>query len=230
MITPTADSAVLGRVYDDVLRPNFPEAELVDRESFLSAARRGELEVLVSADGPDLLGAIVGQRHGSAVLVVWLAVGSRGRGGGVGSTLLRAGVVRWLDRPGVVMVLAEVERPDVFPVHPVHGDPKRRLAFYARSAAGVLDIPYFQPSAGQGLPPVHGLLLTVLGTKNASPAPRLLDAAEADALRAYLDDVHGDDDEAASVIAAATAPGGVRLLPLTDYAATPLSGGLSPRS
>ncbi len=226
----TTDRGVLEQVYDDVLHPSFPAAELLTRPDFLDACQRGEYEV-IAATGPDgVRGAIVGQRHGAAVLVSWLAVGARGRGGGVGGGLLDAGVTRWLSQPGTMVVLAEVERPDVFAPHPVHGDPQRRLAFYARTAAGVVDIPYFQPAAGAGLPRVHGLLLTVVGTSAPGAAPRPLTPAEAVAVTGYLHGVMGDDPAGAAIITAATRPEGMRLLPMADYASVPLSGGLSPRS
>ncbi|GAA3904761.1 N-acetyltransferase [Microbacterium invictum] len=230
MIAPTTHADVLSLVYDDILRPSFPDAELLERDAFLHAAETGGLEVLVSTDGRHIQGAIVGEQHDRAVLIAWLAVGAQGRSGGVGGALLRAGVAHWLAQPATDIVLAEVERPDIFDPHPVYGDPSRRLAFYARTSAGVLDLPYFQAPMGPGLPRVHGLLLTVLGTADAAPAPRRLNRAETAAVQEYLHDVLGSDPEAAPVIAAATKDDGIRLLPLADYAVTPLSGGLSPRS
>lgn len=229
MIEIARSESVLEQVYDEVLHRNFPPSELLTRTDFLAGARAGELEVLVAADGPDLQGAIVGERHSRAVLVAWLAVGALGRGGGVGGELLHTGVRTWLAEPGVAAVLAEIERPDIFDAHPVYGDPMRRLAFYSRVAAGVLDIPYFQASMGPGLPRVHGLLLTVVGTADATPAPRLLNPDETAAVRGFLDDALSDDREGAAVIAAAAADSGIRMLPVADYAVTPLTGGLSPR-
>lgn len=229
MISVTRSEDVLGDVYDEVLQPSFPPSELLGRADFLRAAHTGDLEVLVATDAWGIRGAIVGERHGRAVLVAWLAVGAHGRGGGVGGDLLRAGVHTWLAGPDVAVVLAEVERPDVFEPHPIYGDPQRRLAFYARVAAGVLDLPYFQASMGPGLPRVHGLLLTVVGTAETAPAPRVLNPDETAAVRGFLDEALGDDPEGAPVIAAAAGPD-IRLLPLADYAATPLSGGLSRRS
>src|SRR5690606_16229503 len=169
---------MLGTAYDELLHPNFPPAELLGRADFLAAAHAGAIEVLVAIDAGDLQGVIVGERHGAAVLIAWLAVGARGRGGGVGGALLRVGVDTWLAGPGVAVVLAEVERPDVFDAHPRYGDPERRLAFYARSAAGVVDLPYFQAAMAPGLPRVHGLLLTIVGTAETAPAPRLLNPEE----------------------------------------------------
>jgi len=234
MITPTRDPDVLGRVYDEVLRPSFPDSELAGRAEFVAAGRAGILDVLV-AEGPGgLEGAIVGEQHGGAVLVTWLAVAAAGRSGGTGSALIAAGRARWLTRPGVRILLAEVERPDVHDAHPRYGDPARRLAFYERRGTAVLDIPYFQPAVAEGLPRVHGLLLTVLTGPDEPGFPRLLSAVEADAVREYLDAVLGSpapgDDDLRAVQAAARRADGIALLPLREYARIPLTGGLSPRS
>jgi len=233
-ITATTEPELLGRVYDEVLRPSFPDSELVTRAEFIAAGCSGVYDVLV-ADGPlGLRGAIVGERHGGAVLVTWLAVAAAGRGGGTGGALIVAGRRRWLARPGVRLLLAEVERPDLHPAHPQYGDPARRLAFYQRHGAGVLDLPYFQPAVAEGMPRVHGLLLTVLPGPDDPGVPRTLSAVETTAVREYLDAVLGaptpGDEDLHVVHAAAHRTGGIRLLPLGDYAQVAVTGGLSPRS
>lgn len=226
MIQPVTEAAALATLYTAILEPSFPTTELVSRDDFVEAAASGGLDVLADRDGDDYLGAIVGERHGGAFLVNWLAVGGQRRGGGTGSALVAAGVARWLAQPGVALVLAEVERPDIFAAHPRHGDPARRLAFYQRLGATLLDLPYYQPPIEEGLPRVRNLLLTVLATHNPAPPPRLLDPDEAAAVRAVLLGTIGPaqpgDAETAGVHAVADAPSGLRLLPLADYARVPL--------
>ncbi|MBK7820420.1 MAG: hypothetical protein IPJ61_04935 [Tessaracoccus sp.] len=228
MIEAVTDATELGRVYDDVLEPSFPPTELVTRDEFVAAGAAQDLDVLVArADDDGIQGVIVGAQHGSGVLVNWLAVGGGTRGGGVGGLLLDAGLARWIGRDGVAVVLGEVERPDVFSAHPQHGDPERRLAFYARRRATVLDMPYYEPPLREGMERLRGLLLVVLATAEQASAPRLLTPAETGAVRDVLLGTIGraepGDDETARIYAVVDDPAGLRLLPLSDYASTPLS-------
>lgn len=229
MIHPVTDAALLARLHTDILEPSFPRTELVSSDEFVEAGASGALDVLAARDGDDHLGVIVGERHGDAVLVDWLAVGGARRGGGTGSALIAAGLTRWLAWPGVRLVLAEIERPDLFEAHPRYGDPARRLAFYDRLGTTLLDLPYYQPPMADGLPRVRNLLLTVVGVANPAPPPRILDPGETAAVRAVLVGTMGPPDagdaETARVYAALDDPAGLRLLPLTDYARVPLLDG-----
>ncbi|ALJ20345.1 hypothetical protein [Microbacterium sp. No. 7] len=222
-VTPVRSVADLERVYDEILAPSFPVTELVARDVFVAEARDDRLDVLAARTDSGLAGAIVGSRHGAAVLVVWLAVGGVTRGAGTGSALVAAGLSRWLARPGVQIVLAEIERPDLFPAHPDHGDPARRLAFYARRGAGALAMPYYQPPVADGMPRVHGLLLSVLGAAVSAPLPRTLTLDETAAVRTFLVETMGehDDAETRAVYAALDDPAGLRLVPLADYPRVP---------
>lgn len=227
MIKAVTDRALLGRVYGQILEPSFPPTELVSRDEFVAAGAAGHLDVLVAGDGDDPLGVVVGERHGEGVLVDWLAVSGTTRGGGTGRALLTAGLRRWLDG-GARVVLGEVERPDRFEAHPHHGDPARRLAFYERLGATVIDLPYYQPAIGAGMPRLHGLLLVLLGASDSTPAPRILSADETSAVRDVLAATMGEpapgDAETANAFAPLAAPEGVRLLPLSSYRQVPLSG------
>ena len=228
MIEAVTDAAELARVYDEVLEPSFPATEVVTADEFVASGEAGDLDVLVArADDGALLGAIVGERHGTGVLVNWLAVSGTTRGGGVGGALFDAGVERWVRQDGVAVVLGEVERPDVFSAHPEHGDPERRLAFYERRGAHVLDMPYYEPPLREGMPRLRGLLLVMLSGSDPTPPPRILTPAETKGVRDVLLGTMGraepGDDETARIYAAVDAPGGLRLLPLADYTRTPLS-------
>lgn len=230
MITVVTDAAALGEVYDAVLRPSFPPTERTTREVFVAGGASGRFDVLGAYEGDVCVGAIVGQRFDGAMLVVWLAVGGATRGAGTGSALIAAGLERWVALPGVQVVLGEVERPDLFEAHPDHGDPARRLTFYARLGAGALTLPYYQPPSRDGMPRIPGLLLSALATKNAAPLPRTLSPEETDAVRGYLLAAMGEpaegDPETQAAFAAVDAPTGLRLLPLEDYPAVPLPPGV----
>ena len=229
MIHPVTDAGALARLYTEILEPSFPPSELVTRDEFAEGAVAGVLDVLAASDGDSYLGAVVGQRYGGAFLVDWLAVGGARRGGGTGAALVAAGVARWLARPGVHVVLAEIERPDMFATHAHYGDPARRLAFYERQGATLLDLPYYQPAIDEGLARVRNLLLIVLAASNPAPPPRVLDLDETAAVRAVLLGTMGPPDpgdpETADVYAAVDNPSGLRLLPLSDYARVPLLDG-----
>lgn len=227
-IEPVSAADRLAHVYREVLEPSFPTTELVTFEEFVAAGSAGSIDVLVAMDdGDGVLGAIIGERHGAGVLVDWLAVGRTTRGGGVGSALLTAGIARWLGEGEALVVLGEVERPDLFSAHPQYGDPARRLAFYERAGVAVLDMPYYQPPISEGAPRVPGLMLTVLAAADAARPPRSLDPAETAAVREVLLATMGPaepgDAETARVYDAVDHPDGLRLLPLAQYERTPIS-------
>ena len=228
-IRPVSDAAALARLYTEILEPSFPPTELVPHDDFVAGAAAGAFDVLAAADDDGYLGAIVGERFGDGYLVDWLAVSGTRRGGGTGAALVAAGTSRWLAEPGIVAILAEIERPDLFEAHPRYGDPARRLAFYDRLGTSVLDLPYYQPPIGDGLPRVRNLLLAVLAARNSTPPPRLLGADEVAAVRTMLHTAMGPleegDTETAQVYAAIDDPAGVRLLRLTDYAQVPILHG-----
>lgn len=232
MMTPVieavTDAAVLASVHEQILTPSFPPTELIAAHEFVAGGASGHLDVLLArpAGGGDPLGVIVGERHGEGVLVDWLAVSGSTRGGGVGGVLLKAGLKRWLGG-GARIVLGEVERPDRFEGHPHHGDPARRLAFYERLGATVLDVAYFQPAIAEGMARLPGLLLVVLAAADPAPAPRRLGPEETLAVRAVLAATMGEpeprDIAAERVFAAVDDPAGLRMLPLAKYRQVPLA-------
>ena len=228
MITTVTEPGALGQVYDTVLRPSFPPTERTAREVFVDGGASGRFDVLGAYEGDACVGAIVGQRFDGAMLVVWLAVGGAARGGGTGSALITAGLERWVTLPGVQLVLGEVERPDLFEAHPDHGDPARRLAFYARLGAGALTLPYYPPPSREGMPRIPGLLLVALATKDSAPLPRALGPEETDAVRTYLLAAMGEPVEGdAQTAAAFEALDDLMLLPLDEYPAVPLPPGVA---
>ncbi|KDA05881.1 hypothetical protein DC31_15105 [Microbacterium sp. CH12i] len=237
VVDPTIDPALLRRVHAEVLEPNFPATELTALDEFVSAALDGKLDVLVAHAGHTphgaISGAIVGERFGPALLIAWLAVTPQQRSCGIGSALLAAGSARWISLPGVELVLAEIERPDVHRTHEQFGDPQRRLEFYTRAGAGALVVPYYQPPIGAGMPRVRGLLLTVIAAAAPTPIPRTLTVGETAVVRDLIEATMGSaamaDEETAAVFAAIEDPAGLRLIPLADYGDIPYEA-VSPHS
>ncbi|HWK77522.1 GNAT family N-acetyltransferase [Microbacterium sp.] len=225
-IEPTADARLLETVYLEILEPSFPATELTPRAAFLEQVRNGDLDALVARADGAVCGAIVGERVGSTVLIAWLAVTANRRDRGVGSALLAAGIERWSASPDVDLVLAEIERPDLHLADPAFGDPYRRIDFYARHGAAALVMPYYQPPISEGMPRVRGLILTLVASATPAPAPGILGADEAVALRSYLLETFGPaergDDETARIHAAAGAADGIRVIALNDYGEIPV--------
>ena len=233
MIQHVTDPDSLAKIFDEILQPSFPPSELIGKKEFLEAAVASRFDVLGAFEDDVCTGVIVGERYDGAILVVWLAVGGSTRASGTGSALVEAGLERWIELPGTQLVLGEVERPDLFDVHPEHGDPERRLAFYSKFGAGALEVPYFQPPIARDMPRVPGLLLVTLAAKNSDPLPRVLNPAETDAVRNYLESVmdrtNKDDAQTTAVFAAIDNPEGIRLHRLEDYAEIPLPPGVNPQ-
>lgn len=227
------DAVALAGVYDTILRPSFPAAELVPLDWLVRGVRDGRVRVLASTgpDGVDAVAVTERLRETSAVLLSYVAARADRRGRGVGSSLYSRVLddVTTLDRPS--LVLAEVERPDAHPGDDAHGDPAARLRFYGRHGARVLDLPYFQPAIEDTGARVHGMLLLALqvdpgllvedGTRLAEDSG--IDAA-VDALLAG-EPTDGSDAAAESLRAAARVAGGVRLRAVDDYARVARSRG-----
>lgn len=152
-------------VHEQILVPSFPREERVTADEFGVAFRRGRLDILVAEDDDGaLLGTAVAEYFpdSDVVLLTWLAALPTARGLGLGGRLLDAGLQRWVERWHPRHVLGEVERPDATPATPDHGDPRARVRFYARHGGRALDVPYFQPPIGEGLPRVGPMLLITL--------------------------------------------------------------------
>jgi GNAT superfamily N-acetyltransferase len=160
----TRPGGLLGAVYRRLLAPAFPPAELVDAAALEAALAggHGSLLALLDPEGVPVAAAFGRWSADSRVVLLWyLAVDPGIRGHGLGGRVLQEAVGAWRGRYDPCLVLAEVEDPGG-PAHPVHGDPRRRLAFYERAGARVLDLPYFQPGIGGPARRVPGMLLLLL--------------------------------------------------------------------
>lgn len=174
----------LDAVYRRLLVPSFPARELIGLDDLASGVRRGSVVVLVPATPGAPVAVAVGERFGppEVVLLSYLAVDPAHRGRGAGGVLLDDAVAAW--RGSAVLVLAEVEHPFTAPTTDARGDPRRRLAFYGRHGARVLDLPFLQPELRPGAGRVEGMLLLALhvdaaqttseGTLRAEPVQAFL--------------------------------------------------------
>lgn len=227
-VTELRDESELAELYPQLLVSNFPASEL-DSLAHLSARwRAGALVVLVAQDAAgSALGMAIADVDGPIALLSYLAVSAASRGTGAGGALVAEITRRLVERPGTCAVLAEVARPDAHATDPLHGDPARRLTFYARQGARALNLPYFQPALGPGMDRERGMLLIVLGAEpSCVRGDRFVATAQ---LRAFIDEYLAesgdrpleDDAEGRALAEAMREP--VELLPLTDYARIPSS-------
>lgn len=125
----TAEKMELGAIYERLLRPAFPPAELKPLRAIVDMVDDGCYDPLVLEDG----GAVIGTAFlllgvPGWALLDYLCVDPARRNDGLGAVLIR----QMLDAyPGWV-ILAEAESPEFAP------DPaiaERRLGFYARNSA-----------------------------------------------------------------------------------------------
>ncbi|MEV6524403.1 GNAT family N-acetyltransferase [Longispora sp. NPDC051575] len=210
----------LDALYEEVLVPSFPAAELSSRAGITALVGSGRGPVWIATDdaGTVLGGAVGDWEPGPRVLLLsWLAVRPGHRGGRVGGPLLDAALAAWRAEYEPCLILAEVEDPTLHTGNEQHGYADARLRFYQRRGARALDVPYFQPALGPEGARVPGLLLLVL---HADPefAGAEPDTINADVLRDYIEiyqrECEGDvqsDDQAMELWRALDRPGGVRL-------------------
>jgi GNAT superfamily N-acetyltransferase len=153
------------RFYHTVLAPAFPPEELEDIETVraLHYAPSPQVPGLVGLRDGDPVGGMLGEHYsdGNVVLLSYLAVRTDCRGAGIGGALLIRALLSWRELLAPAAILAEVEDPRGRSSGP-HGDPAARLRFYERAGGKVLPLRYFQPSIGNGMPRVRGMLLICL--------------------------------------------------------------------
>jgi hypothetical protein len=160
-------TSVIAEIYREILQPSFGPDELDTLDTVQDGLTDGgsyEAWGLCALDGETPVGCMLGYPflESQVLLIGYVSVKPGLRGGGIGHVMMDAAQQRWYEKPGVALVVAEVEDPRR---HPVDGDidPKRRALFYARRGAQVVVGPYFQPRLeGEGKNRVHHLFLTVL--------------------------------------------------------------------
>jgi GNAT superfamily N-acetyltransferase len=171
------------RFYHTVLAPAFPPEELEDIDTVRALHYEPSPHVpgSVALRTGDPVGGALGEHYGDAniVLLAYLAVRADCRGSGIGGALLERTLLSWQETLAPATILAEVEDPRCHTSGP-HGDPAARLRFYERAGGKMLPLRYFQPSIGNGMPRVRGMLLICLDPWRES-VPR-------DSVLAFLDE------------------------------------------
>jgi GNAT superfamily N-acetyltransferase len=179
------------RAYAEVLEPAFPADELESEESLRSALAENDRDpqtlalVVIEPDGVsrgDPVGIVVGEwyRASGVLLIVYVAVRADRRGTGLGKSLMRVALERWLHITGCGLALGEVEDPRHFNEQ----EAIQRLRFHGRVGGSLLSIPYFQPRLRPDSHRVHHMLLVVFAAADAAKREGGVDGA---VLRAFLE-------------------------------------------
>jgi GNAT superfamily N-acetyltransferase len=171
------DEALLRRFYDGVYLDEFA-SQREPIEAWLSALR-GEQpyrwHLRIALDGDDILGGCAYEVYprSNAGFITYMVVRPDARGRGIGRSFF-VGISQTLYGEGIRAVLGEVKDPRV------HGEAAvARLRRFERWGARVLDVPYVQPSLGEGLSRDHGLCLILHPGGPDGPVP-------ADTVRTFL--------------------------------------------
>lgn len=154
----------LRALYRELLRPAFPDEELVTEEAFVAGCHRRDYLLHELADDGQTVALAVGEHHPASqvLLVSWLAVRPGVRGGGFGGRVLDGALAAWEELLQPVLVLGEVEHPSTALQSMDFGDPAARVRFYHRRGVRALPVPYAQPPLREGGRSVDGLMLVVL--------------------------------------------------------------------
>ena len=179
------------RVYNEVLEPAFPADELESVESFRSALVDNDLDprtlALVavepgSVSSGDPVGVVVGEWYQTSdvLLIGYVAVRADRRGTGLGGSLMRVALERWLHITGCALALGEVEDPRHFNEQ----EAIQRLRFHGKVGGSLLSVPYFQPRLRPDSRRVHHMLLVVFAAADAAKREGGVDGM---VLRAFLE-------------------------------------------
>lgn len=171
-VAPIAHLSDLRQVYDQLIAPNFPAHELSSFADIAEGFATGHLDLMVARQDGELAGSAIASWFESTdiMLLAYLAVSSRVRGGGVGGRLLRASLDTWQERFRPQLIIGEVEDPRANPAHPQFGDPKRRWAFYRRHGARLIDANFTMPRLFAEAPDAPMLLISLGGSRHAAAA------------------------------------------------------------
>ncbi|RHA44239.1 N-acetyltransferase [Cellulomonas rhizosphaerae] len=212
-VTEVREPSELRALHAAILAPSFPPDELESPDDMAEGLASGALVAMAasSADEPVALAVGAWDPTTSVLLLSYLAVGSGGRGGGVGGTLLAAALTAWQADLDPLVVLAEIEDPALHTGSPEHGDPAARERFYLRRGARRLPLAYVQPALAPGLARVPGMLLLALAVRGSVVAPddawHLPAAPVRDFLLGYYTRSEGrvpDDDQVLTMLAPLT--------------------------
>ncbi|QJC21469.1 hypothetical protein [Arcanobacterium buesumense] len=179
---PTRDEFI--QIIDNILIPSFPASERPESSGFMAMFDDGIIfplatfihhqPVAVSLSISDFTGQ--SDAGTEVILIAWLAVGQAGRGGGIGSRLLHETVRVLTQRYDPLLILLEVEDPQIHTHVSNYGNPTARLRFYEHAGARRIDIPFAMPREDLSQEVLPGMLLYGIGARAlAHAAPESVD-------------------------------------------------------
>lgn len=137
----------------ELLEQAFGPEELGDPEDLIAQLQTGQFQTFSAWEGARPLGAAIAWAATREVaLLSWLAVSPRTRGHGVGSKLFRQAICALESSNNPLLILGEIEDPQLHAPSEDRGDPQRRWAFYQRLGAKRLDFPFVMPRLSANVP------------------------------------------------------------------------------
>lgn len=137
----------------ELLKQAFGPEELGESEDLIAQLQAGQFQTFSAWEGSHPLGAAIAWPGTSEVtLLSWLAVSPRTRGHGVGSKLFRQAICALESSNNPLLILGEIEDPQLHAPSEDRGDPQRRWAFYQRLGAKRLDFPFVMPRLSPNVP------------------------------------------------------------------------------
>ena len=148
----------------ELLEQAFGPEELGERQDLITQLQTGQFQTFSAWEGARPLGAAIAWPATSEVtLLSWLAVSPRTRGHGVGSKLFRQAISALESSNNPLLILGEIEDPQLHAPSEDRGDPQRRWAFYQRLGAKHLDFPFVMPRLSANVPVGEDMWLISFG-------------------------------------------------------------------
>jgi len=148
----------------ELLEQAFGPEELGEPEDLIAQLQAGQFQTFSAWEGVHPLGAAIAWPATSEVtLLSWLAVSPRTRGHGVGSKLFRQAISALESSNNPLLILGEIEDPQLHAPSEDRGDPQRRWAFYQRLGAKRLDFPFVMPRLSADVPVGEDMWLLSFG-------------------------------------------------------------------
>lgn len=187
-VAPIADLSEVRQVYDQLIAPNFPAHELSSFDDIAAGFTSGHVDLMVARQDGELAGSAIASWFESTdiLLLTYLAVSARTRGGGVGSRLLSAALQGWQARFSPQLIIGEVEDPRANAPHPQFGDPRRRWEFYRRQGALLIDADFTMPRLSPTAVDTPMLLISLAGSRHDAAARGPIPAQQNGDLAAFF--------------------------------------------
>lgn len=148
----------------ELLEQAFGPEELGEPEDLIAQLQAGQFQTFSAWEAVRPLGAAIAWPATSEVtLLSWLAVSPRTRGHGVGSKLFRQVISALEATVNPLLILGEIEDPQLHAPSEDRGDPQRRWAFYQRLGAKHLNFPFTMPRLSADVPVGEDMWLLSFG-------------------------------------------------------------------